>query len=149
MSTGHWSKYLLKRGKNRGHQSCVPLLKVGESCQLPRGGDGTGNARPWEQPGKNRKRPSETSPQPAVPEVFRRHFPRRNRTRLFVMPHDRPSTAIPYQPFTVRLCIIWAGCFSFPFISVKCIYLFNWKLHSSVAHPKFPCASKSQLHKTS
>lgn len=55
MSTGHWSKSIYLNGGKPGHQSCVPLLKVGESCQLPRGGDGTGNARPREQPGKNRK----------------------------------------------------------------------------------------------
>lgn len=119
-------KYLLKWGKNRGHQSCVPLLKVGESCQLPRGGDGTGNASPREQPGKNRKRPSETSPLPAVPEVFRRHFPRRNRTKIVRHAPCPPLNCHPLSTLYSETLYNMGWLLLFPiYLCVKCIYLFN------------------------
>lgn len=126
LSTGHWTKYLLKWGKNLGHQSCVPLLKVGESCQPPRGRDRTGNAKPLKQPGKNRKRPSETSPQPAVPEGFRKHFPRRNRTKVV---HHAPCPPLNCHPLSTLYSetLYYTGrLLLFPiYLCVKCICHFN------------------------
>lgn len=95
---------------------------------------------------KNRKRPSETSPQPPCLRSSEHTFQGETEQRLYIMPHARPSTAIPYQLFTVKLCIIRAGCFSFPFISVLNVYTIliknctvQWPIQSFHVHQSHSC----------
>lgn len=147
MSTGHWSKSIyLNGGKTGVIKAAFLCWRWGRAASYPeveteQEMQGLGNSQERTESGP--VRPAHSLPCLRSSEDT---FQGETEQRLFVMPHARPSTAIPYQPFTVRLCIIWAGCFSFPFISVLNVYTFlienciaQWPIQSFHVHQSHSC----------